>query len=163
RDVERPRARAGPEGAGAGVSEDHADLASVGLSPLHKVFTRCNMSNKTNPTALLTLAGALSIAVTVVAHAGDTVPSPERPGTSTHLLGIGFVEMLGWQLRLELLARADQDRKGWIRKGEADNVRAIVENLPLGVAGERVSVDFGTYGDHDGDGRPDLNSVCFIY
>jgi hypothetical protein len=82
---------------------------------------------------------------------------------TTHLFGAGLVEMLGWQMRQQLLARGDRDRKGWIRKGESDDVRAILENLPLGVDGERVSVDFGSFGDHDGDGRPDLNPVCFIY
>lgn len=96
--------------------------------------------------------------------AGSTIFKNGGTGrNTTHLFGVGLTEMLGWQLRLQLLARADKDRKGWIRKGEADHVRAIVENLPLGTDGERVSVDFGTFGDLDGDGRPDLNSVCFIY
>ena len=96
--------------------------------------------------------------------AGTTIFKNGGTGRNTpHLFGIGLVEMLGWQIRQQLLAKADRTRKGWIAKGEADRVRAVLENLPLGVDGERVSVDFGTFGDLDGDGRPDLNSVCFIY
>ncbi|MBI3723165.1 hypothetical protein HY251_04300 [bacterium] len=98
------------------------------------------------------------------AGAGNTIFKNGGTGrNTTHMFGAGLVEMLGWQIRLKILEKGDSDRKGWIRKGESDRVRAIVENLPLGVGGERVSVDFGMFGDDCGCGKPHLNSVCFIY
>jgi hypothetical protein len=82
---------------------------------------------------------------------------------TTHTFGSGLVESLGWQLRLKILEKGDLNRDGWIAKGEADRVRAVVENLPGGVEGEHVSVDFGPYGDLDGNGRPDINPICLIH
>ncbi|MCE9584280.1 MAG: c-type cytochrome [Planctomycetes bacterium] len=79
-----------------------------------------------------------------------------------HAFGSGLVESLGWQLRLMILEKGDLNRDGWIAKGEADRVRAVVENLPNGDAGEHVSVDFGYFGDLDGNGKPDLNPICLI-
>ena len=69
--------------------------------------------------------------------------------------------MLGWQIRLKLLELGDTNRNGFIDKGESERVRAVVENLPAGDKRQRVGVDFGRFGDLDGDGKPDLNSVCF--
>lgn len=82
---------------------------------------------------------------------------------TTHMFGSGLVETLGWQLRLKILEKGDLNRDGWIAKGEADRVRAIVENLAPAESGEHVSVDFGYYGDLDGNGRPDLNPICLIH
>ena len=98
------------------------------------------------------------------AGAGTTFFKNGGTGRNTpHMFGAGLVEMLGWQIRLKLLEKGDRDRKGWIRKGESDHVRAIVENLPGDVSGERYSIDFGYFGDLNGDGLPDLNRTCFIY
>lgn len=82
---------------------------------------------------------------------------------TTHAFGAGLVEMLGEQLRLQILAKGDANRDGWIAKGEADRVRAVIENLPGDVDGERVSIDFGAFGDLDKNGKPDLNPVCLIW
>jgi len=76
---------------------------------------------------------------------------------SMHLFGVGEIEMLGWEIRLKLLQKGDKDRKGWIRKGESDDVRAVIET------GAGDTVDFGSFGDPCGCGKPHLNSVCFIY
>jgi hypothetical protein len=121
------------------------------------------------------------------AGAGATIFKNGGTGRNTpHVFGGGLVEMLGWQIRLKLLERGDADRDGWIAKGESDHVRAVVENLPPAAVlpaesadrgsldtardrretpptGERISVDFGMFGDQDGDGRPDLNPVCFVW
>ncbi|NUN47564.1 MAG: hypothetical protein HUU15_01875 [Candidatus Brocadiae bacterium] len=98
------------------------------------------------------------------AGAGVTIQKNSGSGrNTTHAFGAGLQETLGWQLRLKILERGDINRDGWIGKGEADRVRAIVDNLPAAVGGERVSVDFGTFGDLDGNGKPDLNPVCFIH
>ena len=82
---------------------------------------------------------------------------------SPHMFGAGLLEMLGWQIRLKLLEKGDTNRNGFIDKGESATVHAIVENLPGRQPGEHVSVDFGSFGDQDGDGKPDLNSVCFLW
>ena len=98
------------------------------------------------------------------AGAGATIFKNGGTGrNTTHVFGGGLVEMLGWQLRLKLLEKGDANRNGFIEKGESERVRACVENLPAGVEGERCSVDFGFFGDLDGDGRPDLNSACFVW
>jgi hypothetical protein len=98
------------------------------------------------------------------AGAGNTIFKNGGTGrNTTHMFGSGLVEMLGWQIRLKLMEKGDVNRNGFIDKGESSNVRAIVENLPLGVDGERISVDFGTFGDANGTGRPNLNSACFVW
>ncbi len=96
--------------------------------------------------------------------AGATMFKNAGTGRNTpHLFGSGLLEMLGWQMRLKMLAKGDTNRNGYIDKGESENVQAIVENLPARETGERTSVDFGRFGDLDGDGKPDLNSVCFVW
>src|SRR5262245_55788401 len=98
------------------------------------------------------------------AAAGATIFKNGGTGRNTpHRCGGGLVEMLGYQIRLQLLARGDSNGDGWIAAGESDGVRAMVENLPPGVPGERFSVDFGSFGDRDGDARPDLNPSCFVW
>lgn len=96
--------------------------------------------------------------------AGATIFKNGGTGRNTpHLFGAGLIEMLGQQLRLKLLEKGDANRNGFIDKGEAGRVRAIVENLPAGTGGERVSVDFGDFGDLDNDGKPDLNDCIFVW
>lgn len=78
-----------------------------------------------------------------------------------HLFGAGLLEMLGWQLRQQFLGLADRDRDGWIRTEESRGVRAVVHSLG-GRRGSRP-VDFGRFGDRDGDGRPDLDPILHVY
>jgi hypothetical protein len=74
-----------------------------------------------------------------------------------HLFGVGLIEMLGWEIRSKLLQLGDKNHDGWIARGEADGVRALVDT------GAGDTIDFGTFGDPDDCGKPHLNSVCFIY
>lgn len=98
------------------------------------------------------------------AGAGATIFKNGGTGRNTpHLFGAGLLEMLGWQIRLQMLEKGDTNRNGFIDKGESENVHAIVENLPVGEKGERFNIDFGTFGDSNGDGKPGLNSVCFVW
>jgi hypothetical protein len=95
------------------------------------------------------------------AGAGATIAKNGGMGRNTpHLFGAGLVEMLGWQIRLDLLACADRNRDGWISLAEARGARGVVYNLPAGSPGRRA-LDFGRFDDRDGDGRPDLNPVVF--
>lgn len=96
------------------------------------------------------------------AGAGATISKNGGTGRNTpHLFGAGLVEMLGWQLRLDLLAVGDRNRDGFVGAGESRGVRAVVYNLPVGAPG-RQAVDFGRFGDGDGDGQPDLNPVLHL-
>jgi hypothetical protein len=93
------------------------------------------------------------------AGAGITISKNGGTGRNTpHLFGTGLVEMLGWQLRLDLLAAGDRNRDGFIGANESRGVRAIVYNLPPGRPGRRA-IDFGRFDDADGDGRPDLDPI----
>jgi hypothetical protein len=96
------------------------------------------------------------------AGAGMTIPKNGGSGRNTpHLFGAGLVEMIGLQMRLQALAIADTNRDGWISLDEAKGKRCILSNLPPGVAGERVAIDFGSFEDLDGDGYPDLNPIFY--
>jgi hypothetical protein len=94
--------------------------------------------------------------------AGMTISKNGAAGRNTpHLFGGGLVEMIGMQLRLRALAIADTDRNGWISLDEARGKLCRIANLPVGVDGERVEMDFGSFEDRDGDGFPDLNPIFF--
>ncbi|HMF15247.1 MAG TPA: hypothetical protein VKE94_23190, partial [Gemmataceae bacterium] len=92
--------------------------------------------------------------------AGATIPKNGGEGRNTpHMFGAGLVEMIGLQLRLQALALADDNRDGWISLEEAKGKRCILTNLPDGVEGERITIDYGSFEDLDGDGKPDLNPM----
>lgn len=94
------------------------------------------------------------------AGAGMTIAKNGGSGRNTpHMFGGGLMEMIGLQMRLQALAIADANRDGWISKEEAKGKRCLISNLPAGVEGERVLIDFGSFDDEDGDGYPDLNPV----
>jgi hypothetical protein len=96
------------------------------------------------------------------AGAGMTIPKNGGTGRNTpHSFGGGLVEMIGLQMRLQALAIADTNRDGWISLEEAQGKRCILSNLPPGVEGERVEIDFGRFDDADGDGYPDLNPIFY--
>jgi hypothetical protein len=98
--------------------------------------------------------------------AGATFFKNGGTGRNTpHVFGAGILEMLGWQIRLKMLEKGDTNRNGFIDKGESTDVHALVENIPSGEddTAKHATIDFGTFGDNDGDGRPDLNSVCFVW
>src|SRR5437763_15920016 len=75
--------------------------------------------------------------------AGATIPKSGGEGRNTpHLFGAGLVEMIGLQMRLEAMALADTNRDGWISLEEAKGKRCVLSNLPEGVTGTRVPIDF---------------------
>jgi hypothetical protein len=92
--------------------------------------------------------------------AGATIPKNGGEGRNTpHLFGAGLVEMIGQQLRLQAMAIADTNRDGWISLEEAKGKRCLITNLPDGIGGDRVAIDYGSFEDLDGDGKPDLNPI----
>lgn len=94
------------------------------------------------------------------AGAGMTIAKNGATGRNTpHMFGGGLMEMIGLQMRQQALAIADANHDGWISKDEAKGKRCLIHNLPDGVDGERVLLDFGAFDDEDGDGYPDLNQV----
>jgi hypothetical protein len=96
------------------------------------------------------------------AGAGMTMAKNGGSGRNTpHMFGGGLIEMIGLQLRLQALSLADTNRDGWISFAEARGKRCVLTNLPLGVEGERATIDFGSFDDEDGDGYPDLNPVFY--
>ena len=95
------------------------------------------------------------------AGAGMTMAKNGGEGRNTpHMFGAGLQEMIGLQMRLQALAIADTNRDGWISIEEAKGKRCIISNLPVGVDGKRVDIDFGSFEDR-GDGLPGLNPVFF--
>lgn len=86
--------------------------------------------------------------------AGATIPKNGGEGRNTpHLFGAGLLEMIGLQLRLQALALADTDRNGWISFAEMKAApRCRIDNL-------QHTIDYGSFGDANDDGRPDLNPV----
>ncbi len=99
------------------------------------------------------------------AGAGATIFKNAGTGRNTpHMFGAGLLEMLGWQIRLKMLEIGDANRNGFIDKGESESLRALVEtSSESSRAANQTKVDFGGFGDKDGDGKPDLNSVCFVW
>jgi hypothetical protein len=96
------------------------------------------------------------------AGAGLTMAKNGGSGRNTpHGFGGGLLEMIGLQMRLQALAIADTNRDGWISLEEAKGKRCILTNLPTGVPGELVQIDYGSFDDLDGDGYPDLNPIFF--
>lgn len=96
------------------------------------------------------------------AGAGMTIPKNGGTGRNTpHMFGGGLVEMIGMQLRLQALAVADTNRDGWISLDEARGKRLVLRNLPSGIDGEAVEIDYGSFEDRDGNGYPDLNPIFY--
>ena len=94
------------------------------------------------------------------AGAGATIPKNGGEGRNTpHMFGAGLVEMLGQQMRLQALAVADDNRDGWVSLEEAKGKRLVLRNLPDRIEGTRTDIDYGSFEDLDGNGRPDLNPV----
>ncbi len=91
--------------------------------------------------------------------AGANIAKNGGEGRNTpHMFGLGLLEMVGQQLRLDAMAVADTNRDGWISLAEAKGKRCVVYNLPEGAA-ERTAIDLGSFEDEDGNGAPDLNPL----
>jgi hypothetical protein len=86
--------------------------------------------------------------------AGTTIAKNAGAGRNTqHGYGIGLVETIGLETRAQLLKLGDRNGDGWI--GKAETGRAVVRNL--------VDIDYGSFGDEDGDGKPDLNPIVYVW
>jgi hypothetical protein len=95
--------------------------------------------------------------------AGANMAKNGGEGRNTpHMFGAGLVEMIGQEIRLQALAVADTNRDGWISKEEAKGKRCILTNLSDNVPGEKFVIDYGSFEDLDGDGKPDLNPLFSI-
>lgn len=89
---------------------------------------------------------------------GGNVSEPVGYGRNTpHLFGVGLVEMLGQQIRQEMLNKFDRNHNGFI-----DYPSEAKGNLALIEAADGVRVSFGSLEDFDGDGFPDLNDVIRV-
>jgi len=93
--------------------------------------------------------------------AGPTIEKNGFTGRNTpHLFGAGQIEMLGFQIRSELLRLADLNRNGFIDTHESEQFEAL---LKVTSESDAPRVSFGFFGDRNGDGVPDLNPVCYIW
>ncbi len=96
--------------------------------------------------------------------AGMTIAKNGATGRNTpHMYGTGIMEMIGLQMRLQALAIADTNRDGWISRDEMKGKRLVLKNLPAGISGEAVDLDYGSFDDENGDGQPDLNPIFWPY
>ncbi|MCI0640553.1 MAG: hypothetical protein L0Y72_06420 [Gemmataceae bacterium] len=97
------------------------------------------------------------------AGAGMTIAKNGGSGRNTpHMFGAGLMEMIGLQLRLQVLALADANRDGWISFEEMKKAPpCVVHNVPGNVAAERAAIDLGSFDDADGNGYPDLNPLLY--
>lgn len=89
--------------------------------------------------------------------AGITIQKNSGAGRNTpHLFGAGLVEMVGEEIRRQLLAEVDANHDGHVDLSEAHG-RARVESTP----GQLL--DYGSFADEDGDGHPDLNPIVYVW
>ncbi|MBS2036847.1 hypothetical protein JST97_17785 [bacterium] len=88
--------------------------------------------------------------------AGITIQKNASTGRNTpHGFGGGIVEMIGQEVRRQLLEQADKNHNGWIELSEAQGA-ATVRPTP------DETLDYGRFDDQDGDGRPDLNRILYV-
>jgi hypothetical protein len=77
---------------------------------------------------------------------------------STHFFGAGIQEMISWQIRQKVMQQIDDNRNNWIDPAEMDNAPILVTPAPGASA-----IDFGSSGDADADGQPDLNNIFRVW
>jgi hypothetical protein len=89
---------------------------------------------------------------------GGNGPRPMGYGTNTsHLFGIGLVEMIGMQIQAQILAAYDDNHNGFLDvPSETAHRRAVIEAAP------GVMVDLGSLEDLDGRGMPTLNPAVRV-
>ena len=77
---------------------------------------------------------------------------------ATHFYGSGIQEMLAWQIRQKMMQQIDTNRNGWVDAGEMTADAVLVAPRP-GAA----PIDYGSSGDADSDGQPDLNNIFRVW
>jgi Di-haem oxidoreductase, putative peroxidase len=90
--------------------------------------------------------------------AGGNIAADMHVGRNTpHLFGAGLLETIGMQIRAQVIAQLDTNRNGYLDvPAETEGRRMVVEAAP------GVPVDFGSFDDANGDGRPDLNPIVMV-
>jgi len=90
--------------------------------------------------------------------AGGNAVQPIGHGLNTpHLFGAGLIEMIGMQIRAQILDAYDDNHDGFLEvPSETAHRRAVVEAAP------GVRVDFGALDDLDGRGMPGLNPALKV-
>ncbi len=93
------------------------------------------------------------------AGGGTNFAKQSGPGRNApHFFGSGILEMLAWQVRQKMMRQVDTNRNNWVDASEM-NARRILVEPALGAPG----IDYGTSGDGDGDGWPDLNNIFRVW
>ena len=77
---------------------------------------------------------------------------------ATHFYGSGIQEMLAWQIRQKMMQQIDTNRNNRVDLAEMNDKPILVAPRP-GAAG----IDYGSSGDGDGDGQPDLNNIFRVW
>ncbi|WP_425100864.1 di-heme oxidoredictase family protein [Tropicibacter sp. S64] len=91
--------------------------------------------------------------------AGQSIASTGGMGRNTpHFYGAGLVEMIGEEVRRDLMRRYDGNGNGWIDRSEVAGPSPAV----VGVGVEGVTVDYGDLAP-DAFGVPQLNSVFRVW
>jgi hypothetical protein len=79
---------------------------------------------------------------------------------ATHFFGSGIQEMLAWQIRQKMMQQIDVNRNNFVDLAELSADHVYITPAPVLAA---KAVDFGSPGDADGDGQPDLNNIFRIW
>jgi photosystem II stability/assembly factor-like uncharacterized protein/mono/diheme cytochrome c family protein len=91
--------------------------------------------------------------------AGGNIPKGSGEGrNATHFFGAGLIEMIGLQTRLKVLEACDPARRGFVA------IKGIPEEaIRIAPAPGAKPIDYGSCGDRNGDGAPDLNKVFRVW
>ncbi|MDH3402644.1 MAG: hypothetical protein OES32_02050 [Acidobacteriota bacterium] len=79
---------------------------------------------------------------------------------ATHFFGSGIQEMLAWQIRQKMMQQIDTNRNNFVDLSELSSEHVYVSPAPRPAA---KAIDFGSSGDADGDGQPDLNNIFRVW
>ncbi len=77
---------------------------------------------------------------------------------ATHFYGSGIQEMIAWQIRQKLMQQIDLNRNNFVDLAELTSDPVYVRPNPVA-----RKIDFGSPGDADGDGQPDLNNIFRVW
>lgn len=89
--------------------------------------------------------------------AGITIQKNGGSGRNTpHSFGGGVVEMIGQEIRRQLLEQADKNHDGWISLAEAKGTAVVYPTAD-------TPLSYGSFEDLDGNGRPDLNPIVYVW